>query len=329
MTVSAGFRIPVVDISPSRGGERGDRLGVARALGDALENVGFATIVGHGVEEALVAPTYAALREFFALPLAEKMRACPPEQAKARGYLPVGVESVAATLDGETPPDLCEALVFAALAREPSQSARRNIWPERPAALHDLVPRYNRELDRLGKHLMQLAALALDLDEHALDGHFADPSMTLRFVNYPDQPVAPLPGQLRYGAHHDYGGLTMLRQDEAPGGLEVCDAGGHWREVPPSPGGFVINVGDLLSRWTNGRWRSTLHRVVNPGRELTGSTQRLSMVAFFSPNEESEIACLVSCKSNTNPARWPPVKSGEYIRAKIAKSMDLPSSATA
>jgi isopenicillin N synthase-like dioxygenase len=99
--------------------------------------------------------------------------------------------------------------------------------------------------------------------------------------------------------------------------------------VPPSPDGFVINVGDLMSRWTNGRWRSTLHRVVNPGRELTGSTQRLSMVAFFSPNEESEIACLPSCVTSARPAQWPPVKAGEYIRAKIAKSMDLPSAPAA
>jgi isopenicillin N synthase-like dioxygenase len=99
--------------------------------------------------------------------------------------------------------------------------------------------------------------------------------------------------------------------------------------VPPSPNGFVINVGDLMSRWTNGRWRSTLHRVVNPSRELTGSTQRLSMVVFFGPNADSEIACLPSCVSTENPARWPPVKAGEYIRAKIARSMDLPASSAA
>jgi isopenicillin N synthase-like dioxygenase len=327
--MSLGFHIPVIDISHSRSGDAPDRLRVARMLGDALEHVGFATVVGHGIDEDLLGSTYTTLREFFALPTAEKMRACPPERAKSRGYLPVGIESVAATLDADTPPDLCEALVFAALARQPSPAGKQNLWPEQPAGLRDLVLRYNRELDALGKHLARLAALALDLAEHDLDGYFADPSMTLRFVNYPDQPSPPLPGQLRYGAHHDYGGLTILRQDEAPGGLEVCDARGSWHGVPPSPGGFVINVGDLMSRWTNGRWRSTLHRVVNPARELTGSTQRLSMVVFFSPNEESEIACLPTCATSTSPARWPPVKAGEYIRAKIARSMDLPSAPAA
>ncbi len=321
------FHIPVIDIAPAREGDHGNRLRVARLFGDALENVGFVTIVGHGIDEAFIAATYDAVRAFFALPLAEKMHASPPEKAKARGYLPVGIESVAATLDADTPPDLCEALVFANLSRPPSALGKPNIWPERPVELRDLVLRYNREVEALGKYLARLTALALDLDETHLDAPFADPSLTLRFVNYPDQPVPPLPGQLRYGAHHDYGGLTILRQDEAPGGLEVCAADGTWRAVPPSPGGFVINVGDLLSRWTNGRWRSTLHRVVNPGRELTGSTQRLSMVAFFSPNEQSEIACLPTCATSANPARWPPVKAGDYIRAKIERSMDLPVSA--
>jgi isopenicillin N synthase-like dioxygenase len=323
MSASTTFRIPVIDIAPSCGGDLGARLHVARALGDALENVGFATVVGHGIDESLMDSTYAAMRDFFALPMAEKMRSCPPEQAKARGYLPPGIESVAATLNADTPPDLCEALVFAGLARPPSAASRPNIWPERPAKLRDLVLRYNSELGALGRRLVRLAALALDLDEQYLDSYFADPSMTLRFVNYPDQVVAPITGQLRYGAHHDYGGLTILRQDEAPGGLEVCHADGTWHAVPPCPGGFVINVGDLLSRWTNGRWRSTLHRVVNPGRELTGSTQRLSMVVFFSPNEASDIACLASCATSANPPRWPTVKAGEYIRSKIQKSMDI------
>lgn len=325
MIAVAPFSIPIIDISLSRKGGHADRLRVARAFGDALEGIGFATVVGHGIDEALLSSTYTAVREFFALALEEKMRSCPPEQAKSRGYLPVGIESVAATLEAETPPDLCEALVFAALARPPSSFAKPNIWPERPTGLRQHVLNYNRELAALGGHLVRLSALALDLPEDYLDGFFTDPSVTLRFVNYPDQPTLPLPGQLRYGAHHDYGGLTILRQDYAPGGLEVCDSAGEWHTVPPSHDGFVINVGDLMSHWTNGRWRSTLHRVVNPGRGLTASTQRLSMVTFFGPNEDSEIICLPSCVGGVHPARWSPVKAGEYVRAKIAKSMDIPS----
>jgi len=323
--MSTPFSIPVIDLTPFREGDSEARARVALEFGSALENIGFATIVGHGVDLGLLTSTYDIMREFFDLPTLEKLRSSPPEHVKARGYLPIGIESVAATLSAEAPPDLCEALVFANLSRELGNAGGgRNIWPERPLALRDAVIRYHAELESLGRKLMRLSALALNLPETELDRHFVDPSLTLRFVSYPDQLEAPKPGQLRYGAHHDYGGLTILRQDEAPGGLEVCDAEGAWHVVPASPDGFVINVGDLMSRWTNGRWRSTLHRVVNPGRELTGSTRRLSMVAFFGPNENSEIACLSSCVTDANPPRWPPVKAGDYIRSKLAKSMELP-----
>ena len=318
------FDIPVVDVAPFLGGDGAARRGVARAFGTALEEVGFVTITGHGVDRDLIDATYRAVRAFFDLPYAEKLRANPPEQVKLRGYLPVGIESVAATLDARAPADLCEALVFAGLSRsKPRAGALPNIWPDRPAQLRELVIAYEAALVALGRQLTRLSALALDLPESFFEPFYAEPGVTLRFVNYPDQPKPPLSGQLRYGAHHDYGGLTILRQDDAPGGLQICDPSGIWHDVPASSDGFVINVGDLVSRWTNGRWRSTLHRVVNPPRGLTGSTQRLSMVLFFSPNEESEIACLPTCVSEGRPAQWPPVQAGAWVRAKLDKSMKL------
>jgi len=321
---TTGFYVPVVDIAPFRTGGRDDRLSVARAFGAALERVGFVTITGHGVDPDLIAATYRTVAGFFALPYHDKLRANPPEQVKMRGYLPVGIESVAATLDARAPTDLCEALVFAGLSRTtPRAGAQPNIWPDRPPELRELVLRYHAATVALGRDLARLSSLALDLPEDHLDHFFAEPGVTLRFVNYPDQPDPPLAGQLRYGAHHDYGGLTILRQDNAPGGLQVCDPQGRWHDVSPGGDGFVINVGDLMSRWTNGRWRSTLHRVINPPRDLTGSTQRLSMVLFFSPNEESEIACLPTCATAANPAKYPPVKCGDWVRMKLAKSMEL------
>ena len=322
--MTADFYVPVVDIAPFRAGGPGERARVARAFGDALERVGFVTITGHGVDAGLIESTYDAVSAFFARPYAEKLRANPPEQVKMRGYLPVGIESVAATLDARAPADLCEALVFHSLARvRPRAGTEPNIWPEHPTHLRDLVIRYDAATVALGRDLVRLSALALDLPEDALDDYFVEPGETLRFVNYPDQPDPPAAGQLRYGAHHDYGGLTILRQDNAPGGLQVCDPQGRWHDVPPTGNSFVINVGDLMSMWTNGRWRSTLHRVINPPRDLTGSTQRLSMVLFFSPNEASTIACLDTCVSAERPAKWKPVVAGEWVTAKLDKSMKL------
>ncbi|NML48311.1 isopenicillin N synthase family oxygenase [Ramlibacter sp. G-1-2-2] len=321
---AAALAVPVVDLGAFAAGDAARREDVARAFGRALEEAGFVTIVQHGVPADLVRATYAGARGFFALPEPEKRRYTPPERTKGRGYLPLRIESVAATLAGRTPPDLCEALVFASLQRERAGLGLPNYWPDQPADLGRNVQAWYDAMFGLTQQLMRLSALALDLPEDFFSGFYREPSLTLRFVNYPDQEEPPEPGQLRYGAHHDYGGLTVLRQDEAPGGLQICDREGRWHDVPPHPDSFVINVGDLMARWTNGRWRSTLHRVVNPSRELTGSTQRLSMVAFTGPNGASEIAALPSCTSADNPARYEPVNASAYVQAKLAASHDLP-----
>jgi len=324
MTLSQ-IDLTTVDIAPFIHGGAAARQRVARAFAAAFETAGFAVIVGHGVPQALAQDIYAAVKAFFAQPVADKLAYAPPEQTKGRGYLPMGIESVAKTLSGETPPDLCEALVFSKPHRP--DAVARNIWPEQPRQLSPLVKAWCGAIMELNGHLWRLAALALDLPEDYFLPWVADPSLVLRFVHYPDQPVPPAPGQLRYGAHHDYGGLTILRQDTAPGGLQICDRDGVWKEAGVVPDSFVINVGDLLARWTNDRWRSTLHRVSNPDRLLTGSTARLSMVAFTAPNEESEIACLPSCSGPANPARYSPVNAGAYVRGKLEASMELTATA--
>lgn len=318
--MSATLAVPVVDLAPFLRASGEARRAAAREFGRAMEESGFATIVGHGVPDALVRGMYGAARAFFALPEDEKRRHTPPEQTKARGYLPLKIESVAATLDGRTPPDLCEALVFASIQRERAGQGLPNIWPAQPAQLAPTVNAYFDAMLQLARTLMRVSALALELPEDWFDEVYREPSLTLRFVNYPDQAEEPEPGQLRYGAHHDYGGLTVLRQDEAPGGLQVCDREGRWHDVAPHPQAFVINVGDLMSRWTNGRWRSTLHRVINPPRALTGSAQRLSMVAFTGPNGATDVVALPTCVSAQNPPRYPPVNAQAYVQAKLRAS---------
>ncbi len=311
----------LVDIAPFLTGDQAARARVAKAFGEAFETTGFAMIVGHGVDEELARNVYAATSAFFALPLETKLASSAPEKTKGRGYLPIGIESVAATLSGETPPDLCEALVFRSLKRERA-GATTNIWPSAPATLAPLVSAWFDQILSLTQTLMRMSALALDLPEDYFAANYADPSIALRFVSYPDQETPPHPGQLRYGAHHDYGGLTILRQDQAPGGLQIADPEGNWSDATPVAGSFVVNVGDLMSRWTNGRWRSTLHRVVNPPRELTGSTRRLSLVAFTGPHEDTEVTCLPTCARADRPPP-PPVRAGAYVMAKLTASMDL------
>jgi isopenicillin N synthase-like dioxygenase len=314
--------LSIVDIAPFLHGDATARRAVGKQFRQAFETSGFAVIVGHGIPEQLAVDTYDAMKAFFALPEAAKRACTIPEKTKSSGYLPIGIESVAKTLTGETPPDLCEALVFRAPHRE-ALSPYKNIYPPEPARLRPLVEAWSAAMLDLTQQLMRLSAIALDLPADYLDASYRDPSLALRFVHYPDQPDEPKPGQLRYGAHHDYGGLTILRQDAAPGGLQIRDRDGVWKEVGIVPNSFIINVGDLMARWTNDRWRSTLHRVSNPPRHLTGSTARLSMVTFTAPHEATEIVCLPSCESVGNPRRYAPVGSGDYVLGKIAASMEL------
>lgn len=316
--------IPTVSLAGLRAGRAADIDRIAADFGAALEEIGFVTVVDHGVPKEAIENIYSLAQEFFDRPLARKLECMLPEKAKPTGYIPMGAESVSATLDGEEAPDLCEALVFIPPSQD-GKGGRRNLWPDDFPQLRAAVEEYFRRLASLSRDLYRISELALGLPNNYLTPYFTDPSFTLRLVRYPEQKVAPKPGQLRYGSHHDYGGLTILHQDAAPGGLQVFDRRGAWCDVPHRPGAFIINVGDLLSRWTNDRWRSTLHRVVNPPRDIAGPTQRMSVVFFTGPDRASMIDVLPSCISDVNPAKYTPVNAGDYIRSKIMASHDLQS----
>lgn len=327
--------IPCLDIAPFREGT--DPLGVAKAFGAALEQVGFVIITGHGIPEEIIQTAYDKVLAFYDLPLDQKMLVAIPDRVKNRGYLPIGIESVAATRGAEIPygdppgrteHDLCEALVFNDLFREDPQRPQAgwdpdsgNLWPTYPAGLRAALLTYDAALLGLTATLMRISALALDLPETYFLPFMEGKGGVLRAVHYPEQEVEPRPGQLRYGAHSDYGGFTLLRQDGAPGGLQVYSKSAGWIDVQAVPNSFVINIGDLLARWTNDRWRSTLHRVVNPPREAFGASRRLSLVYFTAPRDDAWIECLPTCQDAGNPPRYPPVRAGEYIRSKLDISM--------
>jgi isopenicillin N synthase-like dioxygenase len=320
--------IPFIDIAPFRLGTHDDRRRTAQAFGAAFEDVGFAIVAGHGVPEALGARAHAAAVEFFALPTADKMAAAIPERIKVRGYMPFGIESVARTHEGETPPDLCEALVFSAMHLDPESAlpggvsaATGNIVPARPADLFGAYRAYFLAMRELSGLLFRLAALSLDLPEGHFGPYVDRRRGKLRTVHYPEQAVAPLPGQLRYGAHTDFGSLTILRQDDAPGGLQAQFKTGEWADVKPIPGTFVVNAGDLMARWTNDRWRSGVHRVVNPPRDARGSTRRVSLVFFSEVNEDAIIECLPTCRGVANPAKYLPISAEAHRLRKIDISM--------
>ncbi len=168
----------------------------------------------------------------------------------------------------------------------------------------------------LSARLMRLFARALDLPETFFDSSIDRHISSVRLINYPDQPAAPLEGQLRAGAHSDYGSLTILKVENAPGGLQVQDRTGSWIDIDYVPGTLVVNIGDLMAQWTNDKWVSTVHRVVNPPRNRALGSRRISMVFFHQPNYDAEITCLESCRSAGNPPKYAATTSGAHWRSK-------------
>jgi isopenicillin N synthase-like dioxygenase len=306
--------VPVIDIAPFLAGTDAGKRQVAEQVGHACADIGFLTIVGHGVPAELVQATYDVSRRFFDLPLEEKLKV--PVNAIGVGYVPLQVERLAASLGQQTPGDLKESLNV-------GRDFGHDRWPADPPERKPLWIEYFSTLNRLGAAIMRIFATALGLPEHFFDDKIEPPQAFMRVINYPDQPDDPLPGQLRAGAHSDYGTLTILRSENVAGGLQVRDRDGDWVDVVTVPDSFVINIGDMMQYWTNDRWVSTIHRVVNPPRDKNLGSRRQSIVFFHSPNENALISCLEGCSSAENPPKYPPILAGEHLRQKSAKAGTL------
>ena len=322
--------VSVIDIGPFLSGTAPQA--VVSAVGAANTDIGFLVITGHHVPEQSIACVREAALEFFRLPTDEKCHYAPEERWYFRGYEAIGGSALARSTGIDTPPDLCELFRISrfddpAVARasgyEPGLEYffAPNIWPERPASLRPALLEYYAHLEALAASLMRIFALALELPEDyfesAIDRHITN--LCLNY--YPPQRTPPLPGQLRRGAHTDYGSLTILHQDDAPGGLQVRVAD-DWADVPHIPGSYVINIGDLMARWTNDRWVSTVHRVVNPGAADAGR-ERLSIPFFHQPNYDALIECLPSCATEARPPRYAPVTSGEWVRRQTRRQVGV------
>ncbi len=322
--------VPVIDVHPFLTGSDADRRRVAAEIAAACEHIGFFQITGHGVDEGFAEETYRAARAFFDLPADRKAEVAQPSSDVVRGWSAVGAEGLAASMDAAAPGDLKEKFDMGTPDVPddpyfgPEQAGTHfapNLWPSALPEMRPLFERYFVEMGELSRQLMRAFALGLDLDvdffESRIDRHIS----MFRAINYPEQLTEPLPGQLRAGVHTDYGSLTIVRQEEAPGGLQVRDKTGDWVDVPVVPGGLVINIGDLMAEWTNDRWVSTLHRVVNPPREVAADSRRLSLIFFHQPNYDAVIECLPGCLPPGEAPRHSPVTSGDHLLGKFLKQV--------
>ncbi|MDQ6437709.1 2OG-Fe(II) oxygenase family protein [Mesorhizobium sp. LHD-90] len=318
--MSAPF--PIFDLSRF---EAADAVG-RRLLGievDAIcRSTGFLAISGHGVPQGTIDAVWSKARDFFDLSVADKEKVRAPFPGYPYGYLGPGAEALAKSKGHDTPPDLKESFNGGPLAvpeglDDPQALAfcyAETIWPPRPDGFVEAWKSYYRAMEGLASRIMRVFAVALDLPESFFDRTIDRPISALRALNYPETHVPPKHGQLRAGAHTDYGSLTILLPQPGSSGLQIYTPEGEWREVPPVDGAFVINIGDLMARWTNDRWVSTLHRVVN----ADGSAARRQSLAFFhQPNWHQEIACIPSCLAPGETPRYEPVLSGPYLMSKF------------
>lgn len=326
-------QVPVIDIGPFLAGTEEGIAQVGAEIDRACREIGFFQIVGHGVDPQLVDAVYDSARAFFAQPDEQKAEAAQPAPDQVRGWSGVGKEGLSYSLDEEAPGDLKEKMdigppkvdrsdpYFVGEAAGPHFAP--NVWPTTVDGFRPAWETYFETMSELARQLMAMFAVGLDLPINFFDDKIDRHISMLRALHYPNQEEEPKPGQLRAGAHSDYGSLTIVRQEDRPGGLQVMTKSGEWADVPVVPDGFVVNIGDLMAEWTNDQWVSTLHRVVNPPRELADDADRVSLVFFHQPNYDAMIECLPTVLGPGEEATYEPVSSGDHLYQKFVKQTSM------
>jgi isopenicillin N synthase-like dioxygenase len=266
-------------------------------------------------------------RVFFDLPVDEKLRWRTPAGGGYVGFSPLEAESLSNTIDAGPTPDLKESFTCSPVHADdgPYYSAPAGAgffeptpWPDSPPGFRDVWEDCYRRMSGLAETLMELFALALDLRRDYFAATIDKHITAMRVINYP--PLTDVEaGRFRAGPHTDYGSLTIVATDDAPGGLEIEVEPSRWRAVPIVPGSMIVNLGDLMAQWTNDRWVSTMHRVVTPPPGSDDATERLSIVFFHQPNYDAVIEPIPTCIDRTGVPRYQPTTSGQHLMDKVAK----------
>lgn len=322
--------VPVVDIAGWVAGAETERAEIAAAVDDACRTVGFIQVTGHGVDAA-IGPLARAVDWFFGLPAVVKASTIAPRPSINRGYTPPRSERLSYSLGVVSPEDLFEAFNVGAsvsdfpdLDLDPEVYAE-NIWPDVEGADRfraDTQSWYDAA-GSVARRMTEIFGVALGLPAEHIAA-FTDHSIDVMRMNHYDVPpgVEIGPSQMGMGAHTDYGIVTVLWADPVPG-LEILRPDGSWYPVIPAPGALLLNLGDLLARWTNDRWLSTMHRVVPP-RDADGELVRRRSVAYFHDgNADAVISTLAPCRAADGSSSYDDVTVAEHLAQKLAGSRGL------
>jgi isopenicillin N synthase-like dioxygenase len=314
--------LPIVDISGLKSNHLATCQSVAAGIRQASHEVGFFYIKNHGIPQETIQSVFAQARRFFALPASIKEEVSMSHSQIARGYGPLRTQ----TLDLTMKPDLNESFYIGLerddndpLVREKLPNHGANQWPENLPGWRETMEAYFQTMSELSRTLARGLALSLDLDETYFDRLMDDPMPILRLLRYPPHPIDAPADEIGCGSHTDWGFLTILLQDEA-GGLEVRNADGAWIYAEPIADTFVINLGDMMARWTNDYYQSTPHRVINN----RSGKERYSVPFFWDINYHSVVECLPTCQSPDNPSKYPPIQAGDHIAAMYRQTYKKP-----
>ena len=302
--------IPELDMGPYLAGEKGAREKLAAKLRHIQENIGFMVAVNHGFPWELLEQTVEKLKLFFAKPAEEKLNYKINELSL--GYIPPkSTVYVSSVINKNTKLDLNETLNLALErpADHPSIKAGLrlvgpNPWPKDIDGFRETIVAYQQEMVKLGRKLIPLYALALDKPADFFDPYFTDPLMWSRNAHYP--PMEAEENQFGIAPHCDHSFLSMLPTSDVPG-LQILTTEGKWLDAPYVEGGILVNTGEYLNRWTNGRFMPTPHRVIPP------TADRYSIATFFNPNPDTIAEPIDTCCSPDNLAEFEPVRMIDYV----------------
>lgn len=322
--IAATHELPVIDIGDLRDAAGETRIG--HALDHAFRTIGFCYIANTGIDRMLLDGVFAASRRFHAL--SDDAKSAVAINSFHRGYIAAKTQVFKSSSVAQVKrPNLSES--FMLMHEVPGDDPRfgtplngPNQWPADLAGFRAEVQAYDTAMRELCLRLLRPIALALDLPPDALAPFFRHPTTFLRLLHYPPQPPDSPDDLFGAAPHTDYGFITVLAQDNS-GGLQVRARDGDWIPAPPTPDTFVVNVADMLARWTNDRWLSTPHRVKN----LSGG-DRYSCPYFFDMDLDATVACLESCCSADNPPRHDPVRYGDYLVERLNRNYSYRTTAT-
>ena len=308
--------IPCVDLDDFTSNEPARKQNFVQTLGEAYANIGFVAVKNHGLSDTLTTDLYRAVERFFTLPEAIKLKYELADMGGQRGYTAKGKEHAKGRKIG----DLKE---FYHVGQEIPDRDRSclgyppNIFPEEVPEFAPTTIQAYQTLEVAGMQILRAIALFLELDEFYFDDKVKLGNSILRAIHYfpiPNPQDVP-DGAVRAAAHGDINLITLLMGASAAG-LQILRKDGKWIEVTALPDQIVVNVGDMLERLTNNKLKSTVHRVVNPPRELL-NTPRYSIPFFLHPISAMDLNCLDSCVDQENPKQFTDITAGEFLNQRL------------